>query len=182
MVHLQENGAPLARQKSRLREKYGDWAVITGASDGIGREMALSLAKAGLNLMLVARRRALLDELSADLSQKYGIETRVIDADPTQPAAVGAVIDASRDLDVGLLVACAGFGTSGLFINSDLAEELAMIDVNCRAVLMMSRHFGRRFAEQKRGGLVLMSSLLAFQGVPFVGSLRGDQSLCPVAR
>jgi len=182
MVHLQENGAPLARQKSRLREKYGDWAVITGASDGIGREMALSLAKAGLNLMLLARRRALLDELSADLSQKYGIETRVIDADLTQPAAVGAVIDASRDLDVGLLVACAGFGTSGLFINSDLAEELAMIDVNCRAVLMMSRHFGRCFAEQKRGGLVLMSSLLAFQGVPFVGSLRGDQSLCPVAR
>ena len=70
------------------------------------------------------------------------------------------------DPTVGLLVASAGFGTSGSFLNADVHDELAMIDVNCRVVLEMSYRFGRRFADQQRGGIVLMSSLVAFQGVP----------------
>jgi short-subunit dehydrogenase len=69
-------------------------------------------------------------------------------------------------LDVGLLVAAAGFGTSGPFLGANLEEELSMVDVNCRAVVAMSLLFGRRLAGRRRGGLVLMSSLVAFQGVP----------------
>src|SRR5205823_9088379 len=72
----------------------------------------------------------------------------------------------TSDLDVGLLVAAAGFGTSGAFIDSPLEEELGMFDVNCRAVTTLAHHFGNRFAKARRGGMVLMSSLLAFQGVP----------------
>ncbi|MBC8100640.1 MAG: SDR family NAD(P)-dependent oxidoreductase [Armatimonadetes bacterium] len=153
-------------QQQHLYTKYGTWAVVTGASDGIGREMALCLAQAGLNLVLVARRRTVLDQLAADLMARYSIETRVLDADLSQPAAVEAVIAATHDLEIGLLVASAGFGTSGRLIDAPLDQELAMLDVNCRAVLMMSQHFGKRFAAQGRGGMVLMSSLVAFQGVP----------------
>ena len=72
----------------------------------------------------------------------------------------------TRDRDVGLLIASAGFGTSGPFVDARLDEELRMIDVNCRAVAALSHAFGRRFVDRKRGGIVLMSSLVAFQGVP----------------
>ena len=68
--------------------------------------------------------------------------------------------------DVGLLIASAGFGTSGPFVDGRLDEELGMIDVNCRAVAALSHAFGRRFVDRKGGGIVLISSLVAFQGVP----------------
>lgn len=149
----------------QLRDRYGPWAVVTGASDGIGRAFAEALAKAGVHLVLVARREAALSELAAELSQR-DVEVRVIVADLGSDAGVSRVEEGTADLSVGLLVAAAGFGTSGPFLEADLGEELAMIDVNCRAVAALSHHFGRRFEAERRGGLVLLSSLLAFQGVP----------------
>ncbi len=73
---------------------------------------------------------------------------------------------AAHHLDIGLLVAAAGFGSSGPFLQTDLARELEMLDVNCKAVLNLTHHFARRFTAQRRGGLVLMGSLVGFQGVP----------------
>ncbi len=158
---------PHTRRQERFRARYGPWAVVTGASDGIGRAMAQWLAAAGLNLVLVARRREVLEPLATDLMAQYGVETRVIAADLALASGVEAVAVGTGDLDVGLLVAAAGFGTSGRFIDSPLEQELDMSDVNCRAVTALVWHFGRRFAAQRRGGMVLMSSLLAFQGVPY---------------
>ncbi|MEO8317664.1 MAG: SDR family NAD(P)-dependent oxidoreductase [Bradyrhizobium sp.] len=146
--------------------KYGPWAVVTGASDGIGRAVAVCLAEAGINLILVARRRDVLETLGIDLAQKHHIQTKVVAVDLGQRSAVSAIVSATADVEVGLLAAVAGFGTSGLFIECALDRELDMVDVNCRAVVELSHHFARRFAGQRRGGLVLMSSLLAFQGVP----------------
>lgn len=158
--------SPLSQQQVHWRSYYGPWAIVTGASDGIGREMARHLAMSAMNLVLVARRSSVLEQLSQELSAQYGIQTQIISADLSQSAAVDAVIEATNDLDIGLLVACAGFGTSGPFINANLEQELNMLDLNCRAVLAMSHHFGQRFARRGRGGIILMSSLLAFQGVP----------------
>lgn len=152
--------------RRRLLSHYGTWAVVTGASDGIGRAIAVELAKAGISLVLVARRRELLEALAADLTRKHSIQARILVVDLGQRDAVGAVASATENLDVGLLAAIAGFGTSGPFIDGALRSELEMIDVNCRAVVELSHHFVRRFAARRRGGLVLMSSLLAFQGVP----------------
>lgn len=151
---------------SRLQARYGPWAVVTGASDGIGRAIAVELAAAGVSVVLAARRREVLDSFAAELSSRHAIDTRVVAVDLAERAGVDALIEATRDLDVGLLVAAAGFGTSGPFLESDLAPELGMIDVNCRAVAALSHAFGRRFVARGRGGLVLMSSLVAFQGVP----------------
>jgi short-subunit dehydrogenase len=86
---------------------------------------------------------------------------------PAAATGVEAVATGTGDLDVGLLVAAAGFGTAGRLIDARLEQELEMIDVNCRAVLALSLHFGRRFAGRGSGGMVLMSSLVAFQGVPY---------------
>ncbi|MDJ0942567.1 MAG: SDR family NAD(P)-dependent oxidoreductase [Kiloniellales bacterium] len=153
-----------------LRGRYGPWALVTGASDGIGREMAACLAQAGLDLVLVARRRPKLERIAAELAARHGIEARILALDLGAPESLEAVAAATAELEVGLLVACAGFGTSGGFLESDGEAELDMVDVNCRAVLGLCKAFARDFAARKRGGLILMSSLLAFQGVPLAAN------------
>lgn len=150
----------------RLRHRYGRWAVVTGASDGIGRACAEQLAHAGLDLVLVARRAPALGELAAQLAERHGVACRALALDLAEPAAVEQLLAGTAGLEVGLLIAAAGYGTSGPLIDSDPLVEAGMIDVNCRVPLMLARHFGRRFVAQRRGGIVLFSSLLAFQGVP----------------
>lgn len=154
------------RNTKNFLTKYGSWALVTGASSGIGREAAIALAKAGFNLVLVARNRSAMDELTKSFEKPHDIEVRVVTTDLAQANAVEEILAVTNGLDVGLAVLAAGFGSSVPFIQSDLSNELSMLDVNCRAVLALAWHFGRQFARQKRGGIVLFNSLLAFQGVP----------------
>ncbi len=149
-----------------LSHRYGPWAVVTGASDGIGREFAARLAAAGLNVVLVARRAERLAELGASLESKHGIRAMVVAVDLATPEGVHELELRTEALDVGLLVASAGFGTAGPFVDGKLDDELAMIDVNCRAVAALAHHYGGRFVRARRGGIVLLSSVVAFQGVP----------------
>lgn len=153
-------------RQRRLRERYGPWAVVTGASDGIGREMALRLAEAGVNVVLVARRAKLLEAQAEEMERQNPVAARTIAVDLSEPGGPEELVHRTADLDVGLLVAAAGFGTSGNFIDSPLDAELQMIDVNCRAVAALTHHFAGRFRARGRGGVVLLSSLVAFQGVP----------------
>ena len=153
-------------REGRWISRYGPWAVVTGASDGIGRELARHLAARGSRLVLVARRRDALEALARELSRAHGTESRVIAVDLGREGASSEIVGSTNDLDVGLLVAAAGFGTSGNFVDSDLAGELDMIAVNCGAVAALCHAFGRRFVERGRGGLILLSSLVSFQGVP----------------
>jgi len=149
-----------------LKQQYGPWAVVTGASDGIGCAFAEQLATAGLALVLVARRGPELDALATALCERHGTEAIIVPADLGTAAGRAAVTRATVDLDVGLLVAAAGFGTSGPLLRGGLDAERAMLAVNCQAVLEQSHEFGARFAARGRGGLVLLSSIVAFQGVP----------------
>ncbi len=157
---------PNTRADAAWLDRYGPWVVVTGASDGIGRAFAHSLAEAGLNLVLVARREHELVELASQLTRDHGVEGLVVPVDLGCPTGVAELIARTSSLDVGLLVAAAGFGTSGRFLDAQVATELEMIAVNCGAVAALSHHFGSCFARRGRGGLVLMSSIVAFQGVP----------------
>ncbi len=149
-----------------LLKRYGPWAVVTGASDGIGQAFARHLAASGFSLVLVARRASRLDALAAELQAAHGTSCRVVAADLSDLEAVHRLAEGTADLDVGLLVAAAGFGTSGALLDGDLGSETEMADLNCTSVAAQAWHFGARFARRGRGGVVFMSSLLAFQGVP----------------
>jgi len=152
--------------RSPLARRYGPWALVTGASDGIGRAFARHLAAEGLHLVLVARRGVALQALAEELSHAHGVQSRVLALELSAPDALPQLAEATADLELGLLVAAAGFGSSGPLLEAALDDELDMVDLNCRAVTAQAWHFGRRFAAQRRGGLVLMSSLLAFHGTP----------------
>ena len=149
-----------------IKTRYGEWAVVTGASEGIGRAFAVQLAGQGVNLVLVARRETLLTQLATELCLLHGVSCTVLAADLADAGDVMRVVDVTDSLDVGLLVAAAGFGTSGPLAAGSLHDETAMLAVNCQAVLTLSWHFSRRFLARKRGALVLLSSIVAFQGVP----------------
>src|SRR6476469_7529697 len=99
----------------QFRERFGPWAVVTGASDGIGREFALCLADAGVDVVLVARGRQRLEAVAAEVAAR-GARSLVHVADLANPAEVESLARATKDLQVGLLVAAAGFGTSGNLI------------------------------------------------------------------
>ena len=152
-------------RRSAADLRYGPWALVTGASDGIGRAFAHRLATRGYSLVLVSRRQQALRAEAAELRQAGAPSVHVIAADLATPTGVEMVLAETAGLDIGLLVAAAGFGTSGDVLDVDCGDELTMIDVNCRAVVEMTLAMGRRFKERGAGGIVLMSSVLAFQGV-----------------
>lgn len=154
-------------EKSRLKATYGPWALITGATSGIGRELATQLATAGLNVILSARRRDELVQLAGDFEKKYGIQAKVVAGDLSEKEQVERLISATEGLDVGLLIPCAGFGSSGYFIESNVETESSMLRLNCEAVLRLVHHFSQTFKSRKRSGIILMSSIVAFQGVPY---------------
>ncbi len=153
-------------QKNSFYARYGPWAVVTGASSGIGKALAERLASNGFHLVLVARSQSALEQLATALSRQHNIEARTLCLDLAAETADAELESACGDLDVGLLIASAGFGTSGSFLAADHEQELDMLAVNCRAVLSASLSFGKRFAQRKRGGMVLLSSIVGFQGLP----------------
>ena len=144
-----------------VAERYGPWAVIAGASDGVGAAFAEHLASHGINVVLVARRKPLLDELAA----KLAVETRVVVLDLSEPSAIDDLVAATADLEVGSLVFNAGADTVNLpLLSRDIEELRAFIQRNCTAVLEASHAFGSRMVERGRGGVVLVTSGAAWAG------------------
>jgi uncharacterized protein len=98
------------------RERFGPWALVTGASSGIGREFARQLAAAGLNTVLAARRLGLLEEVAHAFARELGVQCRAVRADLSDLDSIGAIKEATQDLDIGLVVSNAGTGNPGSFI------------------------------------------------------------------
>lgn len=160
----------MSDRASAFAQRYGPWAVVTGASEGIGRAFAKELARHSLNVVLVARRAERLQALAQQLHAEYGVECRVVATDLSDLEATHRLVDSTRDLDIGLLVAAAGFGSAGPLLDTELGGQTEMIDLNCTSVLAQCWHFGQRLAKRRRGGVVLMSSLLAFHGAPLAAN------------
>ncbi len=152
---------------SDLKTRFGPAALVTGASDGIGRAFAVALAAQGFDLMLVARREVILEGLARDLRAKHGITVEVIAADLSAPGTVDEILMQTAAMPISLLVASAGFGSIGPFLDLDAGTEANMVDVNCRSVVELTHGLATRMAAQGRGGVVLFSSIVGFSGAPF---------------
>jgi short-subunit dehydrogenase len=153
--------------RTRFLDRYGPWAVVTGASSGIGEEFARQLATRGFQLVVAARREARLARLAEELAEEHGTEVRPCPVDLGAEAGRRALADSTGDLDVGLLISNAGFGLKGTFLELDLARQLAMLEVNCVASVELAHGFGKRLVARGRGGMIFTSSTAAFQGTPF---------------
>jgi len=141
-----------------LRETYGPWALVTGASSGIGEHFARQLARAGFNLLLVARREDRLRDLRAELGQRRRREFEPVVADLADPEAVERVVASTTGRDVGLLVSNAGFGLKGGFLSHDRARLEAMLNVNARAPLLLAHALLPRLRKRATGGIILTGS------------------------
>jgi uncharacterized protein len=146
----------------------GKWALVTGASSGIGVALARELADHGAKLILTARRRERLEALAAELGVK-GIETRIVVADLNDPAAAQQIYDATEGagLAVDILVNNAGLGQYGAFHTNPLEQELSQVRVNCEAVVRMSRLFVPRMVERRLGWVLIVASTASFQPIPY---------------
>ena len=153
-------------------EKYGPWAVVAGASEGMGAEFARQLSARGLKVILIARRQTVLEELAARLPG----ESRCLPLDLGAPDAAEKIAAFTRELDVGLLVYNAALSPIGPFLDQPLADNLRAIDVNVKTPTALAHHFAPRLVKRGRGGLMLLSSLTAFQGSPFVSTYGATKS------
>jgi short-subunit dehydrogenase len=143
-----------------LRERYGPWAVVAGASEGIGAAFAAALARENLDLVLVARR----PEPLARLADRLPVRTVTVCADLAE--GVAPVLAATAGLDVGLVVCNAAYSPIGPFLDSDPADTRRALDLNCAAPLALAHGYLPAMAARGRGGFVLMSSLAGQQGSP----------------
>lgn len=159
-----------ANTNNRTIKKWaGKWALVTGASAGIGLELARQLAAAGTNLVLTARRTDRLQALAGEFAAKYGTKAEVFATDLTDPAAPEQIyaFTQGRGLEIDLLVNNAGFGAFG-YVHKIPAQRMAeMIQVNCTAVVTLTQLYVPGMVARRAGDIMIVSSVAAFQAVPF---------------
>jgi short-subunit dehydrogenase len=147
----------------------GKWALVTGASSGIGVALARELASHGAKLILTARRKDRLESLAAELAGK-GTEVRIVVADLNDPAAPEQLYEGTEGagLTVDILINNAGLGQCGVFHQCPVEQELSQVRVNCEAVVRLTRLFVPRMVERRRGWVLVLASTASFQPVPYL--------------
>ena len=157
-------------------KRYGKWALITGASAGIGLEFARQLARKGHNLVLVARDQVRLDAAADDLQKTFRIVVRTIATDLAKPGIAHVLLEQTADIDLGLAILNAGMETSGHYTKTDIGKLRDLLALNVQTPMEMAHAFGARFIEQRRGGIVFVSSLFGYQGVPLVAAYSASKA------
>jgi uncharacterized protein len=146
-------------------DKYGRWAVIAGASEGIGAGLADQLAARGLDLVLIARNGALLEAVATRVREQHGVQARAVVQDLTDPDVTGRVAEATEGLDVGLVIYNAGASDrTSTFLENEYEYSLKQITLDCVGPVALARHFGPAMCERGRGGIVLVASLACVAG------------------
>ncbi|OFW59194.1 MAG: short-chain dehydrogenase, partial [Actinobacteria bacterium RBG_16_64_13] len=163
-----------------LPVRYGAWALVAGASEGLGAAWSRALARRGLNLVLVARRGALLDELAEDLRHAFGVEVRCCDGDLAEPGFLKALEQACSSLEVGLVVYNATRAPVGDFVGTTAEDLMRVVDVNMRAPVVLLRALLPVMVARGRGAVVLMTSLAGNQGAPRITAYSASKAFTRV--
>jgi len=150
----------------------GKWALVTGASAGIGWELASQLAASGANLVLTARRTERLEQLAAELRERHKIQTEVFPVDLAQPQAPEDLFrfTEQKRLPIEVLINNAGFGAYGDFYKTDQQRLLDMVQVNVATVVHLTHLFLPAMVERRSGYVMIVASTAAFQPVPFIST------------
>lgn len=149
---------------------YGPWAVITGATAGIGREFARQVAAKKIHIVAVARRQPQLDALAEELTARYGVQVKTVSADLRHPSAIDTIVAATEGLEIGLAILNAGAEVTGPFIQGHASEHADLMQLNAVAPMLLAHRYGRQMAARRSGGILFVSSLFAYQGVPYVAN------------
>jgi short-subunit dehydrogenase len=153
---------------SAFSEKYGPWALVTGAAMGLGAEFARQLAGLGLNLILVDVQAGALEKTADALTRATGAQIRPVVLDLAPADFLPGLITVTRDLEIGLLVNNAGISAIGHFLDVPLEKHLSILAVNARAPLTLAHHFGGLMRTRQRGGIIFVSSMSALTGTSYV--------------
>jgi uncharacterized protein len=159
-----------ADRTQAFRAKYGPWALVAGASAGLGAAYATQLAALGLNLVLVARRAPELEALATALRERSQVQTRTLALDLGQPDAATLLDQQTAEMEVGLLVYNAARSLIGPFLDLALDDHLGELAVNVRTPMELAWRFGRRFSARGHGGVILMSSMSASLGSALISN------------
>lgn len=151
---------------------HGKWALVTGASAGIGRELARQLAAGGTNLVLTARRRDRLVGLADELIAKHQIRALTCIADLAQPQGPTQIFEFTEEkqIAVDLLINNAGFGAYGEFDKVEAERLIEMVQVNCSAVVHLTHLYLPQMIERRSGDILIVASTAAFQAVPYIST------------
>src|SRR5258705_3584256 len=137
------------------KERFGPWALVTGASSGIGKEFARQIAASGINIVLVARREDLLKEVGVEFSKRFAVEHRVIVLDVSREDFIGRLASATDDLDIGLVVSNAGTGNPGEFLKLERQVLQATLRLGTKAQLDIFPQFRAEILQPGPGRLDL---------------------------
>lgn len=166
----------MVRSRADFRSRYGPWAVVAGASEGLGAEYATQIAAYGLNVVLIARREPPLRDLAEQLTARYGIETLPLPLDLAREDAAAVVEAATAELDVGMLVYNAALSVIGPFFDAPLEDHLREVAINCRGPVSLAYVLGKRMLARGHGGIVLMSSLSATMGSALIANYAASKA------
>lgn len=147
--------------------RYGPWALVTGASSGIGEQFTRQLAARGLNLVITARRADLLEHLAAELRDGHGVQVHVLALDLSHQDFLSPLMRACAEKHIGLVVSNAGFGLKGEHHQLDPTRLTAMLNVNCHAPMLLAHAFAPKLIARGRGGLLFTGSIEGFIAFPW---------------
>ena len=159
-----------------LRARYGEWALVAGASQGFGASFAIELARRGMNLVLVARQADLLENLADRLHSEHGVESRCVVLDLAEPDFAETIGNAVAGLDLGILIYNAACVPVGRFVEIEEDALEQVIRVNVRGPLLLARALLPAMCEQERGAVVFVSSLAGLQGAPRVAAYSASKA------
>ena len=159
-----------------FKERYGEYALITGGSSGIGKAIANELARKGLNIILVARRLEELQQTAKEIKKQNNVDVACLSADLLTEAGMQTIKNETEKYKIGLLVPAAGLEVNGAFEKNNLEKELRVIKLNVTVTMELTHHFVQKMVSRKKGGLLLIASLSGHMPNPYFANYAGTKA------
>jgi uncharacterized protein len=159
-----------------FKEKYGMKALVAGASEGLGQAYAFALAKRGLDVILIARRKEPLEQTANEIKGKYKVNVRIVCCDLADENAIKQIDEATGKTEVNFLVYNAALSFIGEYLSAGIETHERIAAINMLTPLRMLQHYGKSMVKNQKGGIVLMSSLAGMQGSPFLATYAASKA------